>query len=87
MQSKPMGAARGRYAEITTKSGNTISGSIIRIDDDVVYLGFDYVREDDSESGETQRVTATVSLCDIDTFLIGDRTKRDNKEDENVVNE
>lgn len=84
MQSKPMGAARGRYAEITTKSGNTISGTLIRVDDDIVYLGFDFVvpKEGSAESdGETQRVAATVSLCDVDIFLIGDRTKRDKDSD------
>ena len=86
MQSKPMGAARGRYVEITTKSGNSISGTLVRIEDDIVYLAFDFVREDaiaEATSTLPERVTATVSLCDVDTLLIGDRNKRD-KDDANA---
>ena len=79
MKSKPIGLARGRYVEATTKSGNTISGTFRRVDkDEILYLVFDFRKKPDDEP---MQVTATAALDDIDTLIIGSKEDAESDDD------
>lgn len=60
------GATRRRHVEITTKSGNTVAGSMLREKDGIVQLKFT------SDSGED--ATVSVDVDSIDVLIVGERT-------------
>lgn len=78
MKNAPIGLARGRHVEITTKHGHTVAGSLLRVkapaesDDQIVYLRF---------TANGTEAVVTVDLADVEVLIIG---PNDSDEDEDA---
>lgn len=63
MRELPGGVVRKRYIEINTKNGSTVSGTVFRVKDDVIYVN---VVSDQNEAG-----VASVDIEDVDVLIVG----------------